>query len=179
MEPNTSIRKSVQQGGSPDMSKRSTFKYESNVAYEQLVGNECPFESGTQLLIFAASVGFSRGEAVSDAPVDNPDGTDDNRESAQMRWNYIDDNPRLSVITASMTYADTGDPEAILSDDKQIETLVQYGAAGSRILYEEVLTASGDDLDNLVDFIQDYRNDARVKRQTGVLEELEGDISTL
>jgi hypothetical protein len=161
------------------MPQTLSFDYESNDAYEQLVGSEGPFNARYELLVFAASVGFSRGDAAADAPVDNPEATADSREQKEMRWNYINQNTRLSVVTASLAYADTGEPEAILSADQQIETLVEYGAAGSRALYEEVISPGGDNLDNLVDFVQEHRDDERVEKQTGVLEQLEEEISTL
>lgn len=149
------------------MSKQLSFNYESNVAYERLVGSEGPFRARYELLVFAAAVGFSRGNGAPDAPVDNPDGTDDERQSKEMRWKYVDDDARFSVVILSLAYAESRDPEAILSVNDQIETLVKYGAAGSRILYDEVITASGDDLDNLVDFIQTHRDDDQIEKQTG------------
>jgi hypothetical protein len=161
------------------MSQALSFEYESNEAYERLVGQEAPFDARYELLVFAASVGYSRGTPAADAPVDDPDGTDDSRQPKEMRWNYIDQNPHLSVVTASLAYADTGEPKAILSADQQIETLVSYGAAGSRIIYEEVISSGGDDLDSLVDFVQEHRDDDRVEKQTGVLEQLEDEISSL
>jgi hypothetical protein len=161
------------------MAQSLSFDYESNEAYEQLVGQDGPFDARYELLVFAASVGYSRGTAAADAPVDSPDQTEDARESKEMRWNYIDQNSRLSVVTASLAYADTGESGAILSVERQIETLVEYGAAGSRILYDEVVKPAGDNLDNLIDFVQEHRDDDRVEKQTGVLEQLEEEISTL
>lgn len=161
------------------MSKKLTFNYESNATYERLVGSDSPFDARYELLVFAAAVGFSRGTAAPDAPVDNPDGSDDKRQPKEIRWKYVDDNARLSVVSASLAYAESQDPESIISVNDQVDTLVKYGAAGSRILYQEVIAASGDDLDNLVDFIQTERDDDQIEEQTGVLEGLEDDISAL
>lgn len=161
------------------MSQTRTFDYESNEAYERFVGQDAPFDARYELLVFAASVGYARGVDAPEAPVDAPDESVDGREPKEMRWNYIEEKTRLSVVTASLAYAATGDPEAILSPDQQIETLVSFGASGSRLLYEEVVEPPGDDLDGLIDFVQEHRDNDRVEKQTSVLEQLESEISML
>lgn len=147
----------------------ATFFYEKNEAFEELAtGSDALFESRTRFLIFAASVGYARDRYVTDP--------DDNGE---MRWNYVSQNSRLSVVTKALTYSHTGDPEAILDAERQIETLVGYGAGGARIVKDEVLDEPGEDLDNLIDFIRSHRSQEESERRAGVLEEIESEMSRL
>jgi len=47
------------------------------------------------------------------------------------------------------------------------------------LIKKEVVDTPGDNLDNLVDFIQDHRNEDEMKERVGVLEEIEREISSL
>lgn len=147
----------------------ATFYYEKNEAVEKLAtGSDAIFESRTRFLIFAASVGFARNHWI-----DKPD------DNGEIRWNYIDQNQRLSVITKALTYAHTKDPESILDAQAQIDTLVGYGAGGARIVQTEVVEQPGDNLDNLIDFLREHRNKEETEQRVGVLEEIEAEMSSL
>lgn len=145
----------------------ATFFYEANEAVETLgAGSDAPFESRTRFLIFAASVGYAEDAWV-----------DDHDENGEMRWSYIADSQRLSVIAGALAYARTEDPEAIMEPETQIEVLTSYGAGGARILQEEVVDESGDNLDNLVQFIKDHQGPEPPK--VGILEQIEKEVSSL
>lgn len=147
----------------------ATFFYEKNEAVETLsAGSDSLFESRTRFLIFAASVGYARNHWV-----DNPG------DDGEMRWNYISQNQRLSVITKALTYAHTKNPESILDAETQIETLVGYGAGGARILQTEVVEQSGNNLDNLIEFLREHRDAESTKERVGVLEQIEAEMSNL
>lgn len=147
----------------------ATFHYESNEAFDELAtGSDAIFESRTRFLVFAASVGFARDHWVS-----NPG------SEGEVRWNYISQDQRLSVITKALTYARTEDPESILDAETQIETLVGYGAGGARIILSEVVDEPGDNLDNLIAFLRTHRDEAESEQRVGVLEEIEHEMSSL
>lgn len=147
----------------------ATFYYEKNAAFEELVeGEDSVFESNTRLLVFAASVGYARSRRVPD-PGDN----------GEVRWSYIAQDNRLSVITASLAYADTEDPEVILDAERQIDVLTVYGAGGARLLAEEVVNVPGSNLDNLISFLRTNRDEDQLERQVGVLEDIENEINSL
>jgi len=146
-----------------------TFYYEKNEAFTELAeGSDSVFESNTRLLVFAASLGFARNRRTQ--------AHDDNGE---IRWNYIGQNQRLRVITASLTYADHGGPDVILKQAPQIETLQTYGAGGARILKEEVIDEPGEPLDNLITLLQQHRDQHEMEAQVGILEDIENEISNL
>lgn len=147
----------------------ATFYYEQNEAVEELAaGSNAIFESRTRMLIFAASVGFSRDHWV-----------ENHSEDGEMRWNYISQNQRLSVISAALAYAHTENEEAIVDPDIQINTLTSYGAGGARILKREVIDEPGHNLDNLITFLQDHRNSENSSQRAGVLEQIENEVSSL
>jgi hypothetical protein len=148
----------------------ATFFYERNEAVEELAsGSEAIFESRTRFLVFAASVGYARGNWVEEPGQDG-----------EMRWSYIGENQRLSVITKALTYAHTRDPESILDPKAQIETLVGYGAGGARIIQAEVVEQPGKNLDNLIEFLNEHRDDTdEAEERLGVLEQIEAEMSSL
>lgn len=148
---------------------RKTFYYEKNEVFTELAeGSDSVFESNTRLLVFAASLGFARNRKAQTH--------DDNGE---IRWNYIGQNQRLRVITASLAYADHGEPDVILEQAPQIETLQTYGAGGARILKEEVIDEPGEPLDNLIALLQQHRDQEEMEKQVGILEDIENEISNL
>jgi hypothetical protein len=145
------------------------FNYEKGPIYESLADDaDGPFESNTRLLVFAACVGHARGRRV-----ESPDA------DGEIRWNYISQDKRLSVVVAALAYADHDDPDAILEPEMQIETLRELGAGGARVLTEEVLDRPGSNLDNLIAFVEGARDRDEVTDTVGVLEEIEQDISGL
>lgn len=147
----------------------ATFYYEKNDAFTELAeGSDSIFESNTRLLLFAASVGYARNRRVADP-----------KENGEIRWSYINQNQRLSVITAALAYADHDDPDVILDPEAQIETLTCYGAGGAQILEEEVVEEPGSNLDNLIAFLKSHRDEEQLTEQVGVLEEIENEISSL
>ncbi len=146
-----------------------TFKYENNEAFEELADGDSPiFDSRVRFLVFAASVGYAK-----DRSVENPG------EDNYIRWNYIGQDSQLSVITASLAYAVTEDPDVILDAHDQFDVLRRYGAGGARLIKKEVIDEPGDNLNNLVDFIQAHRDEDVMKERVGVLEEIEKEISSI
>ena len=147
----------------------ATFHYEQNEAFEALSsGEDAIFESHTRLLVFAASVGFARDHWV-----------ENYEESGETRWNFIGQDQRLSVISGALAYAHTENEEAIVDPDIQIDVLTSYGAGGSRILKREVVGEPGDNLDNLVTFLEDQRDTEDASGRAGVLEQIEQEVSSL
>lgn len=147
----------------------ATFYYERNDAVEELgAGADAIFESRTRFLIFAASVGYARNHWV-----ENPD------ENGEMRWNYIGQNQRLSVIASALAYAHTENEDAIFEPEIQIDVLTSYAAGGTRIIQQEVVDEPGDNLDNLIAFLQKHREEEDLEDRVGVLEQIEKEVSSL
>lgn len=146
----------------------ATFYYERNEAVEELAaGDDAVFESRIPFVVFAAGVGYTRDHYVKNHETDG-----------EMRWNYISQEQRLSVIVAALSYAHTEKEEAIVDPEIQIEVLTSYAAGGARILKREVVDEPGTNLDNLVAFLQDHRDETESKERLGVLEQIEKEVSS-
>lgn len=147
----------------------ATFDYEQNEAYDELVaGGSGIFESNVRLFIFSACLGHSKTRRIPD-----------HDEDGEIRWAYIGENQRLFAVGASLAYAATQDPEAIITPETQIEVLTQYAAGGSRLLVDEVTSVPGDNLDNLISFLQQNRNEQELTKQVGILEEIEQEVNSI
>jgi hypothetical protein len=148
---------------------QAVFYYENSDAFEELAdGDEPIFESRVRFLVFAASVGYAHNRSV-----ESPE-----RDKA-IRWSYIDGDRSLSIVTAALTYGVTGDPEEILDPEQQIDVLQRYGAGGARLVNREVVDEPGDNLDNLITFLQDQRTEDDDTDRAGVLEQIEQEITSL
>lgn len=147
----------------------ATFYYEKNEAFEALSsGKNAIFESHTRLLVFAASVGFAWDHWA-----------ENYERSGETRWNFIGQDQRLSVISAALAYAHTEDQDAIVNPDIQVDVLTSYGAGGARILKREVVDEPGNNLDNLITFLEDHRDTEDASGRVGVLEQIENEVSSL
>lgn len=147
----------------------ASFSYEKNEAFDELAaGEDAIFESNFRLLIFAACLGHAKNRRVSDP-----------EKNGEIRWSYIEQNQKLSIIAASLAFAAEDDAEALIEPETQIDVLVEYGAGGARILKEKVVDAPGSNLDNLISFLQQNRDEEKITEQIGILEEIEREVSQL
>lgn len=142
--------------------------YEKNEIFEQLVAEDRMFESRIRLLIFCACLGYNHNRRVHDH--------DDNGET---RWLFIDNDPILKVMTASLAYAATEDPEILMDQNEQVEILVQYGAGGSRLLIDRVINEPGDNLDLLIELLEEERDSDEFSERVDIISEIEEEVSGL
>lgn len=147
----------------------ATFHFQHDEPYNELVtGDGRIFESQARLLIFAACLGYNRSRSVADHDTDG-----------EMRWSYIAEHPKLSIMAASLAYAATNDPNAMLDPKRQIEVLTKYAAGGSEILIDEIIDAPGDNLDLLIELLRDERDTAELTDKVEVLKQIEQEVSSL
>ena len=146
----------------------ATFFYEKNEAFEELVANEQIFESRTRFLMFCACLGYNRNRR-----------THDHDDNGEIRWSYIAQDPILSVMAASLAYAATDDPDAMMDPETQIQVLVQCAAGGSRLIRDRVLDEPGDNLDLLIELLQQERNQDGFSDRVDIISEIEEEVSSL
>lgn len=144
------------------------FHYEQNEAFEQLVVEDRIFESHLRLLIFCACLGYNRSRRVHNY-----------NKTGETRWSFINEDPILRVMTASLAYAATDNSEILMNQKKQVEILVQYGAGGSRLLMKRVINEPGDNLDLLIEFLQEERNSDKFSERVDIISEIEKEVSSL
>lgn len=146
----------------------TAFNYEKNNVHDTLVTDQKIFDSHYRLLVFCAVLGYNRKRRVHDF-----------NTNGEMRWEYINQNPILSVMSAALAYAATDDPNAIMDPEIQIETLVQHGAGGSRLLNDRVITEPGNDLDLLVELLQEEKDQDEFSDRVDVISQIEREVSSL
>jgi dnd system-associated protein 4 len=146
-----------------------TVRYEKNELYEEFAeGDDAPFAL-YQLLMLSASVGFKENERVT-----SPDLHD-----KPIKWELFAGKKRVTAVIAALAYADTQDEDVLLDVDAQIESLQAYAAGGARLLAEEVLEQDGNNLENLIGYIKDNRQQKKMTEQVGILEDIENDIGSI
>lgn len=142
--------------------------YEQTDAYKELAGDDDPvFNSYTSCFMFFATLGYSKARKVED-----PGGKE------ELRWEYIEGDAYRSNMAASLAYAATKDPDALLDAEKQIKVLREYAAGGAEVAQQEILDKPGDKLDNLIEFLKRERDTSEGHdKRIGVLEEIEEEMS--
>jgi dnd system-associated protein 4 len=137
-------------------------RYDKTETYEILVdGDVAIFQTYKDLFLLAAAVGYDRGR------------TDEPGNSDEIRWSILQDNPQNIVAAKSIAYAETEDPEALVDDERQVDILRRYAAAGIDIIHSQVIDQPGDPLDNMVEFLRRNRDKESEESRRGILEEIE------
>ena len=148
-------------------SENIAIDYRKTEVYDVLVDQDQIFDSYTQLLIFAAAVGYAHGRFEEDV-----------EEDAQTKWYYIKGDNRLEVAIASIAYSHSRDPDVLTDLVRQFDILVGYGAGGAEVLHEEVVEQPGENLDLLIQLIEDQHDTDEMQRQLGILEEIDAELTT-
>jgi len=137
-------------------------RYDKTETYEILVdGDVTIFETYKDLFLLAAAVGYDRGR------------TDEPGNSDEIQWSVLQDNPQNVVAAKSIAYAEIDDPEALVDDERQVDILRKYAAAGIDIIHSQVIDQPGDPLDNMVEFLRRNRDKESEESRRGILEEIE------
>ncbi len=142
---------------------RDRIRYDRNVAYQRLVDEEGVFDSYVDFFMFCAALGYHRDEKVPKAY----EGADH-----ELLWMHVEGTELFEMTSKSIAYQETGDPDVLDDQGRQLEFLAEYAAAGAEIAAKEFETV-GDDLVGLV---------ARFVLEEGPKtenEELESDLSEL
>ena len=146
----------------------ATFSYEKNKVFDELVQEQNIFESNIKLLVFCACLGYNRDRRVYD-----------HEENAEIRWRYVERDPILPVMSASLAYAATDEPDALNDVGTQIRILVQFGAGGSRLIETQVLDQPGENLDLLIELLQEERDSDKFSDRVDIISQIEEEVSSL
>lgn len=142
-------------------------RYEKTATYEILVdGDAAIFETYKDLFLLAAAIGYNRGR------------TDEPGNSDEIPWRVLQDNPQNVIVAKSIAYAETEDPEALIDDERQVDVLRKYAAAGIDIIHAQVIDQPGEPLDNMVDFLRRNRDKESEESRRGILEEIEQEFQS-
>lgn len=128
------------------MSSRVRTHYRQTDIYERLVDEEGIFDSYVDLFVFAACRGYAAGERH----------TDDYEGDAEMLWMHFGKEDFYRAAAACIAYQATGDPEALMDNERQLEVMAQYASAGADILEDEYGPVKGSPLNSVLNDVRSY-----------------------
>jgi dnd system-associated protein 4 len=141
--------------------------YNQTDIYRRLKDEKGIFESYTRLFLFFATVGYSEGKKL------EPEYGDE-----EIRWEFLTKYPSWEIVVQSIAYADTGDKEVLFDEDRQREIILQYAQGGAEII-EDVVNQPDDDIENLIEYLEENRNEQQYGEESGILGKIEEEINTL
>jgi dnd system-associated protein 4 len=115
---------------------RDRIRYDRNETYETLVDEHEVFDSYVDFFMFCATVGVARGRKHPEAYVGG-----DN----ELLGTYVTRNELFDALSKAIAYRESGSPEVLNDQSRQLELLAEYAAAGAEVVAEEV-TATADDI---------------------------------
>jgi dnd system-associated protein 4 len=115
--------------------------YERPQIYERLVKEHDVFDSYVDLFVFAAAVGFRKDLKRPNAGGDK-----------EMLWANVRYTEIYETIAASIAYQETGDPEILSDEQRQLEIMGEYAAGGIEFLADH-FDGTGDPTVDLAEFI--------------------------
>jgi dnd system-associated protein 4 len=123
---------------------RDRIRYDRNVAYQRLVDDEGVFNTYVDFFMFCAALGYTREEKVPNAYK----GADH-----ELLWSHVEGTELFETVSKSIAYQETGDPDVLDDQERQLEFLAEYAAAGAEIAAEEFETVSDDLVDIVARFV--------------------------
>ncbi|WP_142860656.1 hypothetical protein [Salinigranum halophilum] len=109
--------------------------------YETLVREFGIFGSYVDMFMFCAALGYQRGQRQRDEDGDK-----------EMLWANVNHTDLYTSIAASIAYQETGNPEILSDQLRQLEILGEYAAGGVDIL-EEAIDTGGDPTIEFAEFV--------------------------
>lgn len=113
------------------------------------------FDSLVDFFVFSACVGY----AVSDRPTVDAysekefQGTKSDNTRGEMLWMHFSNKQTYRAVAASIAYQHTGDSNALVNPEVQLEVLARYARAGVDHLEQEFGNSASPPRDGLVSFI--------------------------
>lgn len=136
--------------------------YEKTEIYETLVDDYEIFGSYTDFFMFAASLGYDRDEFDSEG----------DKGDNEMLWMHVSRKDVYQVVSASIAYQHTDDPQTLVNPEEQLPILAGYAACGAEIAAEEFGDVAGDPTDAVVNFLQLERSEDKQDEEEEILNEI-------
>lgn len=131
------------------MSSTVRQNYKRLPIYEKLVDEHEIFENYQDLFVFCGCVGYHEDK------IEENDYTGD----GEQLWMHYTDKQAYRAAAASMAYSYTGDPEALIEPEIQLEVLAKYAAAGAKELQRKFGDHRGTPREALLDYIHEANDD--------------------
>lgn len=124
--------------------------YRKTELYETVVDEYEVFENYYDFLVFLAVVGyFESNPKRSGYRGDRSDET-----KGEIGLQNVKSNELYKAIMACLAFQDTGDPDALVDESRQMKILSQYSAGGLEIAEREFGDVAGDPTDAILNYIR-------------------------
>lgn len=141
-------------------------RYRKTELYETFVDQYEVFDHYYDFLVFLAVVGYHENMPQRD----NFRGDRQGGTRGEIGIQNVYSNEFYRTIMACLAFQDTGDPEALVDQSKQMEVLAQYAAGGLQLAEQEFGDVAGDPTDALINYI---------KRQQGENTGMSGELAEI
>lgn len=131
--------------------------YYRHELYDKMVSEWDLFETLVDFFIFAGSVGYSTADRATVAGYSESEFEGEGDEQGEMLWMHFSNKPTYRAVAASIAYQHTGDPEALVDPNIQLEVLARYAKPGIERLDREFGDSASSPRDGLVSFIENQQ----------------------
>lgn len=131
--------------------------YYRHQLYDELVDEWDLFNTYVDMFVFAASVGYATVDRTTAAGYDQSEYAGEGDSQGEMLWMHLSNKQTYRAVAASIAYQHTGDAEALVDPNIQLEVLARYAKAGIERLNREFGDSASTPRDGLVSFIENQQ----------------------
>ncbi|WP_240730037.1 hypothetical protein [Halalkalirubrum salinum] len=128
--------------------------YYRHPVYDKMVDEWGLFNTYVDFFVFAASVGYAMTDMTTVEGYENSEYAGEGETQGEMLWMHLSNKQTYRAVAASIAYQHTGDAEALVDPEIQLEILARYAKAGVEQLEREFGNAPGNPRDGLISFIE-------------------------
>lgn len=141
-------------------------EYRKSDLYDKFVDQHGVFEHSYDFMVFLAVLGYHENMPKRD----NFRGDREGGTRGEIGIQNVYSNELYRAIMTCLAFQDTGDPEALVDQRKQMDVLAQYAAGGLELAEQEFGDVAGDPTDALINYI---------KRQEGETTGMSGELAEI
>ncbi|MBV0926228.1 hypothetical protein KTS45_18635 [Halomicroarcula limicola] len=128
--------------------------YYRHSLYDKMVEEWDLFNTYVDLFVFAGCVGYATIDRTTAAGYDTSEYAGEGNTQGEMLWMHLANKTTYRAVAASIAYQHTGDPEALVDPQLQLEVLARYARAGIDRLETEFGESASTPRDGLISFIE-------------------------
>lgn len=128
--------------------------YYRHPIYDKMVDDWGLFDTYVDFFVFAASVGYATVDHTTAAGFGKSEYEGEGDTQGEMLWMHFSNKQTYRAVAASVAYQHTGDPEALVKPDIQLQILARYAKAGADRLHQEFGDSATKPRDGVLSFIK-------------------------
>ena len=141
-------------------------KHKRTEIWEELVKEHKVFDQYVELFVFMASLGHYHNNPKTNYKPDDDD------EEGEMLWMHVSNRDLFKAVSAAIAYQHTGDADALINPELQLQVMAQYAVGGAEILEDELSTVKGDPTDAVLNYIQSHNDADRSEEEDNELQRI-------